>query len=77
MAHLLLSDTSMPVNVLQIFKVIISISSFYYFPPFEYVDVGFTEFWAFSENFVRIGYDSVNFLLGLGSIGDLLLFESL
>ena len=68
-AHLPLSDINLPVNVLQIFQVIISISSFDYFPPFEYLDVGFTEVWAYSENFEWIGYESVNFLKGLGSIG--------
>ena len=47
----------------------ISVVSFDYFPPFEYLDVGFTEVWSYSENFEWIGYDSVNFLIGLGSIG--------
>ena len=46
----------------------ISLVSFDYFHPFEYVDVGFTETWAWSPNFEWLGYESVNFLLGLGSI---------
>ena len=46
----------------------ISVVSFDYFPPFEYLEVDFTETWAWSPNFAWIGYESVNFLLGLGSI---------
>ena len=69
MAHLPLTDINLPVNVLQTFQVIISFVSFDYFPPFNYIDAGFTEVWPFSSNFDWIGYQSVNFLLGIGSIG--------
>ena len=68
MAHLPLTDINIPVNVLQPFQVMISVVSFDYYPPFEYIDVGFSEVWAYSESFEWIGYDSVNFLVGLGSI---------
>ena len=63
-----LTDVILPANMLQQFQVMISVVSFDYFPPFEYLDVDFTETWAWSPNFEWIGYDSVNFLLGLGSI---------
>ena len=42
--------------------------SFDYFPPFEYIAVDFTEVGSWSPNFEWLGYDSVNFLEGLGSI---------
>ena len=42
--------------------------SFDYFPPFEYIAVDFTEVGSWSTNFEWLGYDSVNFLEGLGSI---------
>jgi len=47
-----------------------SVVSFDYFPPFEYVDAGFSEVWTdgWSANFEWLGYDSKHFLLGLGSI---------
>ena len=58
----------MPVNVLQPFQVMISVVSFDYFAPFEYYDIGFTEVGSWSPEFYMLGYESVNFLLGLGSI---------
>jgi len=39
-----------------------------YFSPYEYIEVDFTEFASWSPNFEWLGYDSVNFLEGLGSI---------
>ena len=69
MAHLPLTDIYLPANVLQTFQVIISVVSFDYFAPFNYLDAGFTEVWPYSSNFEWIGYQSVNFLLGIGSIG--------
>lgn len=46
----------------------VNIVSFDYFAPFEYVDAGFTEVWAYSPEFEWLEYDTVNFVLGLGSI---------
>ena len=46
----------------------IKIVSFDYFEPFEYIEVNFTEVWAWSPNFAWLGYESVNFLIGLGSL---------
>ena len=68
LAHLPLTDINIPANVRQHFQILISIVSFDYFPPFEYLNVGFSEVWAWSPNFEWIGYDSINFLVGLGSI---------
>mmetsp|Transcript_20329 Transcript_20329/g.27489 ORF Transcript_20329/g.27489 Transcript_20329/m.27489 type:complete len:285 (-) Transcript_20329:765-1619(-) len=68
MAHLPMTDINMSVNVLQKFQIMISIVSFDYFPPFNYIDAKFTEVWAWSPNFEWIGFSTVNFLVGLGSI---------
>ena len=43
------------------------------FSPFEYIEVDFTEVMSWSPNFKWLGYDSVNFLEGLGSISILAL----
>ena len=42
--------------------------SFDFFAPFDYVDVGFTEVWTWSQNFMWLGYPTVNFLIEMGSI---------
>ena len=42
--------------------------SFDYFLPFEYIEADFTEVWSWSTNFEWIGFDTVNFLEGIGSI---------
>ena len=55
----------------------ISIVSFDYFPPFEYIPVDFSEVWTWSPEFEWIGYDTVNFLLGLGSIAVFAFFQIL
>ena len=67
----------MPVNVLQVFQIMISTVSFDYFPPFEYINVDFTGDWSWSTNFEWIGYDTVNFLVGIGSIAFFLLVQML
>ena len=72
-AHLPLSAISMPVNLLQPFQVMIGIVSFDYFAPYEIIDVGFSDVWAYSPEFEWIGYDSINFMVGLGSVGVFLL----
>ena len=67
-AHLPLTDVYLPSHLHEAFKVMISAVSFDYFPPFNYIEVDFTEVWSWSPNFEWLGYDSVNFILGLGSI---------
>ena len=42
--------------------------SFDYFPVFDHWDVGFTETDPRSERFEWLGYESLNFLEGMGSI---------
>ena len=42
--------------------------SFDYFSPFDYISVDFTDVDSWSTNFEWLGHDSVQFLLGLGSI---------
>lgn len=46
----------------------ISVVSFDYFEPFDYFDVGFTDVGAWSPEFSMLGYETLNFLIGLGSI---------
>ena len=46
----------------------ISVVSFDYFSPTEYVTVDFTETDAYTENFATLGYESSNFVEGMGSI---------
>jgi len=48
-----------------------------YFSPYEYIEVDFTEFASWSPNFEWLGYDSVNFLEGLGSIAIIAAFQLL
>ena len=67
-AHLPLANIYLPANLLQTFKVLTSMVSFDFFPLFEYIDMNFTETESWSTNFEWLGYDSVNFLEGLGII---------
>ena len=42
--------------------------SFDYFPPFDYLKVNFSDVWAWSPSFEFVGYETVNFLVAMGSI---------
>ena len=68
LAHYPLTDINLPANLRQNFQIMISFVSFDYFPPFEYIDANFTEVGSWSPHFEFLGYDTVNFLEGLGSI---------
>ena len=69
LAHLpLASNLVLPANVLQTFDIMIGIVSFDFFQPTDYFDVGFTEMPYWSPNFDMLGYGSVNFVEGMGSI---------
>lgn len=46
----------------------IGVVSFDYFQPTSYFDAGFSEMPAWSSNFEWLGYDSINFVEGAGSI---------
>ena len=48
LAHTPLGDIKLPANLLQTYRVMLSFVSFDYFPPFEYIDVNFTEVWYWS-----------------------------
>ena len=39
--------------------MMIDMVSFDYFPPFEYIDVHFSDAWAWSPNFDFVGYGTV------------------
>lgn len=68
LAHLPLTDIEVAANVLQQFQIMITIVSFDYFEPFEYIDAGFSDAWAWSDNFAWLDYESVNFAPSIGSI---------
>jgi len=46
----------------------ISFVSFDYFQPGNFVDFGFSEMPSWSERFEWLGYDTINFVEGMGSI---------
>ena len=46
----------------------ISIASFDIFEPLKYIEAGFTKLWPWSANFTWLSYDTIIFLLSLGSI---------
>ena len=45
-----------------------TIVSFDYFEVHEMIDFGFTETRPWSVNFGKLGYESINFIEGMGSI---------
>ena len=67
-AHLAMTALVMPANVLQDFRIGVSIVSFDFFSPFDYIDVNFTLTEAITPNFEWMGYTTQNFLNNLGSI---------
>ena len=68
LAHLPLADIVLPANALQWFEIMISVVSFDFFSLTEYFDIGLTETEPWSTNFAWLGYGSVNFIEGMGSI---------
>ena len=68
LAHLPLADIVLPANALQQFDIMIGFVSFDYFQPTEFYDVGFTPMPFWPPNFDWLGYGSINFVEGLGSI---------
>ena len=68
LAHLPLADIHFSANVHQAFQFLISFVSFDFFPPYEYINVTFREVESWSPRFEWLGYDSIIFLEGLGSI---------
>ena len=68
LAHLPLAKIELTADAHQTFEIMIGIVSFDYFQPTEYIDFNFTETPAYTENFEMLGYESLNFVEGLGSI---------
>ena len=68
LAHLPLADILLPANALQQFDIMIGIVSFDYFQPADYIDFGFSEMPNWSDNFEWLGYETINFVEGMGSI---------
>ena len=68
LAHLPLANINLPANTQQSFEIIISIVSFDYFPLTDVVDFGFTETEPQSDKFELLGYETSNFIEGMGSI---------
>ena len=58
----------MPANVLQDFKLMVSMVSLDFFQPFNYIEAGFIETSALTPQFEWVGYGSLNFLENMGSI---------
>ena len=77
LAHLPLADIYLPANAHQQFDLMISFVSFDYFQPSEYINFGFSEMPSWSERFEWLGYDSINFVEGMGSIIIFALFSFL
>ena len=68
LAHLPLAAIDLSSGALETFDIMISVVSFDYFSPTEYYEVDFTETDAYSESFATLGYESSNFVEGMGSI---------
>ena len=66
--HLPLQNVQLPAKSIQIFELVVQIVSFDYFPFTEVWDLGFTPTAPWSEQFVFLEYETVNFIEGLGSI---------
>ena len=69
LAHLPLAEMAkIPASALESFEIMQSVVSFDYFQPTSYIEVDFTEMDPWTENFAELGYDSINFVEGMGSI---------
>ena len=68
-----LANITLPANSMQAFEIMANVVSFDYFPVFDHWDVGFTPTDPYRVNFEWLGYESLNFLEGMGSISLLIL----
>ena len=73
LAHMPLANITLPANSMQAFEIMANVVSFDYFPVFDHWDVGFTPTDPYRVNFEWLGYESLNFLEGMGSISLLIL----
>lgn len=53
---------------MQVFSILISVVSFDYFPLTDLVDFGFTETEPWNIRFSWLGYETTNFVEGMGSL---------
>ena len=58
----------LPARAFQAFELMFRVVSFDYFPIHEIFDFGFTPTEPYTVNFGWLGYDSINFIEGMGSI---------
>lgn len=69
LAHLPMADMAeLPATAQESFTIMQDVVSFDYFQPTSYVEIDFTEMPSWNEGFESIGYDSINFVEGMGSI---------
>ena len=69
LAHLPLAEMAdLPATAAESFEIMQEVVSFDYFQPTEFVSVDFTETSPWSEKFDTLGYGSINFVEGMGSI---------
>ena len=68
LAHLPLVNIQIPANTQQAFEIMIKIVSFDYFPIHDIFDFGFSETEPWSQNFENLGYETINYIEGMGSI---------
>ena len=61
-------NVQLPAKTIQFFYILVSIVSFDYFPLTDHFDLGFTETEPWSDKFVLLQYETINFIEGMGSI---------
>ena len=68
LAHMPLANVKIPPNALELFEVMFTIVSFDFFPLSDFVDFGFSPTEPYTKNFEYLGYETINFIEGMGSI---------
>ena len=68
LAHLPLTNISLPANAMECFDIMVKVVSFDYFPIAQIFDFGFTKTEPWSWNFEYLDYESSNFIEVMGSI---------
>ena len=68
LAHMPLANIQLPSNALDLFEIMFIVVSFDFFPVSDIIDFGFSPTDPWTENFASLGYESINFIEGMGSI---------
>ena len=68
MAHAPLANIILPASAENSFDTMIDVVSFDYFPLTDVINFGFTPTEPWSSSFEYLGYETVNFIEGMGSI---------